>query len=300
MSSIRSVGIFSRLKTGLKLTRDSLAVLRHHPDLMLFPLAGGIVSLLFGAVLYLGVFVGGLVGGGLEYIALFVFYFVTTFLASFFTAALVYSVNDAFHGRNPTLRNGMAAAWEMKGPLAIWSLISAIVGVLLKSLENSDSGLARIAGAFFALGWTITTFFIIPVIVFEDISTKEMFSKSAGTFRNTWGETLGAGFGIGLVQFGIGLFGAAIVVAIGGGLFVLVPAVGISVVLLGLAVVFVGTYLVGQTVHGIAKTALYIYAAEGTVPDEFDDFDFDTLDGRTGGKSAVRDQTSSPTMTSFK
>ena len=72
-----------RFKTGLTLTRDSLAVLRHHPDLMLFPLISSIATLLFGAVLYLTVFVGGLIGGGIEYLALFVFYFVTTFVASF-------------------------------------------------------------------------------------------------------------------------------------------------------------------------------------------------------------------------
>lgn len=275
------IPIFSRLKTGLKLTKDSLRVLREHPDLMLFPLAGGIASLLLGAVLYLGVFVGGFISGGIQYLALGVFYFGTTFLASFFTAALVYSVNDAFHGRNPTLRNGMAAAWTMKGPLVVWSVISAIVGVLLQSLENSDSGLARIAGAIFALGWTVTTFFIIPVIVFEDVTTKEMFSKSAATFRDTWGETLGAGFGIGLVQLLIGLLGGGIVLAVGWGLFLLVPAVGIGAIVIGVVSVAVGTYLIGQAVQGIAKTALYIYAAEGTVPDEFDNFDFDTLEGRT-------------------
>ncbi len=298
MSSMPRIGIFSRLKTGLTLTRDSLSVLKHHPDLMLFPLAGGIVSLLFGAMLYLTVFVGGLVGTGVEYVALFVFYFTTTFLASFFTAALVYSVNDAFHGRNPTLRNGMAAAWEMKGPLAVWSVISAIVGVLLNSLENSDSGLARIAASLFALGWTVTTFFIIPVIVFEDVSTKEMFTKSAGAFRDTWGETLGAGFGIGLVQLIGGLLGVAIVLAIGGGLFVVMPAVGISVVVLGVIGVVVAVYLVGQTIQGITKTALYLYAAEGTVPDEFDNFDFTTLGGRTE-QSGTPGGAASSTMTSF-
>lgn len=298
MSSMPRIGIFSRLKTGLTLTRDSLSVLKHHPDLMLFPLAGGIVSLLFGAMLYLTVFVGGLVGTGVEYVALFAFYFTTTFLASFFTAALVYSVNDAFHGRNPTLRNGMAAAWEMKGPLAVWSVISAIVGVLLNSLENSDSGLARIAASLFALGWTVTTFFIIPVIVFEDVSTTEMFTKSAGAFRDTWGETLGAGFGIGLVQLVGGLLGVTVVLAIGSGLFVIVPAVGISVVVLGVIGVVVVVYLVGQTVQGITKTALYLYAAEGTVPDEFDNFEFTTLGGRTE-QSGTPGGAASSTMTSF-
>lgn len=39
-------------------------------------------------------------------------------------------------------------------------------------------------------------------------------------------------------------------------------------------------FLIGQTIRGIAKTALYLYAREGSVPDEFTDFDFETLGGR--------------------
>ncbi len=288
--------ILQRFKTGLTLTRDSLTVLRKHPDLMLFPFISGIATLLFGAVLYLTVFVGGIIGGGVEYVALFVFYFVTTFIASFFTAALVSSVDDAFHGRNPTLRGGMAAAWAMKTELAVWSVISAVVGVLLRSLERSDSALTRIVAGFFALGWTITTFFIIPVIVFEDVSIKEMFSRSAGTFRDTWGETFSSTLGIGLIQFVLWILGMALVVAVGALLFAVVPAVGTSTVILGAIGITVGVYLVGQTVQGIAKTALYVYAAEGMVPSEFDNFDFETMGGRTDGSA----RSDSPTMTSFK
>lgn len=288
--------LLQRFKTGLTLTRDSLTVLRNHPDLLLFPFVSGIATLLFGAVLYLTVFVGGLLGGGIEYFALFAFYFVTTFVASFFTAALVSSVDDVFHGRNPTLRGGVAAAWEMKAELAVWSVISAVVGVLLRSMERSDSALSRIFAGLFALGWTITTFFIIPVIVFEDVSVREMFSKSAGTFRETWGETFSSTLGIGLIQFVGWLGGMAIVVAVGGVLFTVVPAVGTSTVILGAVGVTVGIYLVGQTVQGIAKTALYVYASERMVPSEFDNFDFKTMGGRTRNST----NSDSPTMTSFK
>ena len=288
--------VLQRFKTGLTLTRDSLAVLKKHPDLVLFPLISGIATLLFGAVLYLTVFVGGLIGGGVEYVALFVFYFVTTFVASFFTAALVSSVDDTFHGRNPTLRDGMAAAWEMKTELAVWSVISAVVGVILRSLERSDSSISRIAAGVFAVGWTITTFFIIPVIVFEDVTVKEMFSKSARTFRDTWGETFSSTLGIGLIQFALWIAGMALVVAVGGLLFTVLPSVGTSTVILGAIGLTVGVYLVGQTVQGIAKTALYVYAAEGLVPSEFDNFDFETMGGRTAGST----RSDSPTMTSFK
>ena len=276
------MGILANVKTGLKLSVDSLAVLRDHPKLLAFPAISGVATAVFFVFLYLGVFVAGFIGGGLEYIALFVLYFVTTFVASLFTAALVYAVNDAFHEREPSVRRSVGAAWEMKGTIAIWSAIAAVVSLIIRQLEQSDNPLSRLIAGLFTLGWTITTFFIIPVIVFEDVDTKSMFTRSAETFKDTWGETLGAGLGLGVVQ----LLLALVAIALGAGAFVLgsvlSPGAGIASAILvgGLGLLF--AYLIGQTIRGIAKTALYLYASEGLVAEEFTDFDFETLDGRAG------------------
>ena len=274
-----------RLSTGCRLTRDSLGVLRSHPILMVFPLLGGGVTLVVGAAAYLAVFVADLADGWLALVALFGLYFVTTFVASFFTAALVAAVADAFRGREPTLAAGLAAAWDVKGALAVWSTISAVVGVFLRALERSESLLSRYAAGLFAVGWTLGTFFVVPVIVFEDGSTRGLIGRSAGRFRGTWGETLSSNFGIGLLQLVGWLAGVAAVLAVGVGLFDLVPWVGTTTVLVGVVAVSVGVYLVGRTVQGIVTTALYVYATEGTVPQAFATFDFETLEGRTDSES---------------
>jgi len=276
------MGLLGNFKTGLKLSVDSLAVLRSHPKLLAFPAISGVATAVFFVFLYLGVFVAGFIGGGVEYVALFVLYFVTTFVASLFTAALVYAVNDAFHEREPSVRRSVAAAWEMKGTIAVWSAIAAVVSLVIRQLEESDNPLSRLIASFFALGWTITTFFIIPVIVFEDVGAKSMFTRSAETFKHTWGETLGAGLGLGVVQLVLALVAVALAVGVFLVGSMLSPGVGIAAAVLvgGLGLLF--AYLIGQTVRGIAKTALYLYAREGAVPEEFADFDFETLDGRTG------------------
>ena len=272
--------LIRRLSTGVRLTRDSLRVLRREPSLAVFPLLGGGTTLAVGAVAYLAVFVADLVDGWLALAALFGLYFVTTFVASFFTAALVAAVADVFRGNEPTLRAGLAAAWDVKGALAVWSAISALVGVGLRLLERSESLLSRYVAGLFAIGWTLTTFFVVPVMVFEDVSVRGLFATSAGTFRDTWGETLSANFGIGLLQVVVWLGGVAAVVAVGVGLFNLVPWVGTSTVILGVVGVSVAVYLVGRTVDGIVRTALYVYAADRTVPPAFAEFDFETLEGR--------------------
>ncbi|RQG94220.1 DUF6159 family protein [Natrarchaeobius chitinivorans] len=275
------IGFFDRLKTGWTLTKDSISVIRHHPWLMLFPLLAGIASIGFFVFFFFPLLIANLLGTGLEYAVLFVLYFITTFVSTYFSAALVYGANEAFHGREPGVLECLEAVSDRIGPIFVWSIIAATVSVVLKSLEESDNPIASILGTLFAIGWSIMTFFIVPVIVFEDVSVTSMFKRSGATFKDTWGETLGAGFGITLIvtAIGIGLVAIALVVSIPIATVFPGPGILLAVLLVGGAFVF--TYLLSQTIWGIAKTALYVYAVEGNAPDEFDNFDFETLGGRT-------------------
>ena len=275
------IGLFDRVRTGWTLTTDSAGVIRENPELLAFPLIAAAASAGFFVVFLIPMLVANLVGSGVEYVALFVWYFVTTFLSTYAAAALVHATNETFHGRNPSVRASLSAVWGRLGPIVAWSLISATVSVLIKVLEDSDNPVADLLGALFAVGWSVTTFFVVPVLVFEEVTVTSMFSRSAATFRDTWGETLGAGFGVTLVVglFGIGLVVAALAVSLP--LAAAFPAAGGVVGVVLVAVALATTYLLSQTIWGVAKTALYVYAAEGEVPSQFDNFELETLGGRT-------------------
>ncbi len=274
-------GFFDRLKTGWTLTKDSLGVIRDYPKLLVFPALAGLASVFFFVLFFLPLVIANVVGGGAEYVVLFGLYFVTTFFSTYFSAALVYAANEAFHDREPGIRESMRAIHGSLGPIAVWSVIAATVSIVFRILENSDNPLASIFRALFAVGWSIMTFFIVPVLVFEDVTATSMFERSGATFKNTWGETLGAGFGITAIVIGIGvlLVSVALVVSVPVAAAFPGPGILLAVVLVALALVF--TYLISQTVWGIAKTALYVYAEEGIAPRQFENFDFETLGGRT-------------------
>lgn len=265
------MGFINRLKTGITLTVDSLRVMRNNPRLFLFPLVSGVAGLAF-LVVFLGMTFGLMAidpeGGAL--VGLAVVYFGLTFISSFFTAALVHQTRDAIvEDSQPSVRDGISGAWEVKRPLLIWSAIAATIGVIINALENSDSRAARLFGTIFGIAWTLMTFFIIPIIVFEKVGVKEMFTKSAGTFKDLWGETPISLIGVTLVS-----------------MVVVIPfvVVGIAVVqvstILGIGIIFAGVlggFLVSQTLQGVIKTTLYLYATEGFRPAEFDNVDFDDL-----------------------
>ncbi|WP_254838605.1 DUF6159 family protein [Natronomonas marina] len=273
------MGIIDRLRIGFGMARRSGRVLRAHPKLFVFPLLGGLSGIAFLITLFGSLLVAGPLfeePGPAIYAALFVAYLVETFLASFFTAALVSATRTVFHGEEPSIRDALAAAWQRKLPLLVWSLAAAVIGVVLRMIEGQDNLVAQIAAAVFAVAWSVMTYFVVPVIVFRDPSPTEMFEESARTFKDTWGESIGAMGTIDVVTLLLVLGG----VALGGVTFVVTSGTGalqlVSTVLIGGAAVVVGL-LVGKALTGVAKTALYVYATERTAPEYFDDMDFTEL-----------------------
>jgi len=249
---------------------------QENPELALFPLISGIAS-----VIYVGLLLGGSTVTGLfaseatGFAVLFLLYLGSAFIAAFFNAGLVYGASEAFEGRDPSLKGGLQAAWSHVGTLFVWAVISAIVGIIVRLIEQQDNIVGWIVALMFSAAWGIITYFIAPVIVFEDVGVTEMFKRSGETFKDTWGETAGASFGVGLITVLFTLVGLAIAAALfftlggafGGGGFVVAIAVAVLVVL--------SIYLLSSALGVIARTALYVYATEGKRPPEFGNVDFE-------------------------
>ncbi|MCX2819111.1 DUF6159 family protein [Haladaptatus sp. F3-133] len=283
--------VFGRIRTGFGMARRSGRVLRDYPKLLVFPVIGGVSGIAFLATLFGGLFVAGSIfeeGGAALYGALFTAYLVETFVASFFSAALVSETREVLNGGEPSVRRGARTAWSHKLPLLAWSVIAAVIGVVIQLIESQDNTVARLLASVFAVAWGVMTYFVVPVIVFRDPSVRGMFEESARTFKNTWGESVGAMGAINIVTFVLALAG----VAVAGGVFFLIPTAGgarlvLTVLIGGSAVVF--GVLVGKTLTGVAKTALYIYATENEPPDYFEDMGFAEMggDGKTARDAGV-------------
>jgi len=273
------MGLVGRLKIGFAMARRSGRVLRSHPRLLAFPLLGGLSGAAFIATLLGGLYVVGPFlqkPGPAMYATLFVAYLLETFVASFFTAALVAATRTVFKGGEPSVGGALANAWQRKLPLLAWSLVAAVIGAIIRLIESENNIVTQIVAGIFAVAWSVMTFFIIPVIVFRDPSVTEMFKQSARTFKDTWGESIGALGTIDVVTFLLVLAG----VVLGGLTFVVTTGLGtgqlLATLLIGGTAVSIGL-LVGKALSGIARTALYLYATQNTAPERFDDMDFSKI-----------------------
>jgi len=128
-------------------------------------------------------------------------------------------------------------------------------------------GISLVVG-FIGIGWAIASYFVIPTIVTENVGPIQALKRSATLIKKTWGETLTVQVGLSVVVFAAGLVAAALIAG-GGALMPASPVLGGSVMALGFVWIFAAV-LVGATLQAILTAALYLYAADGQVPRNFD------------------------------
>jgi hypothetical protein len=266
------MSIRRRLGTGLRVAAQSASVLRHNPGLTVYPLVGGLAMGVFVLTATGGfVAVGGTESLPVAAVVLVAVYVGTSFVAAFSTAALSWAARETFDGRDPTVGAAFRAATSHLPALLGWAVLSALVGLLLRAIEESSDLAGTVVAAVLSLGWAALTYFVVPVIVFENAGPTTMLQDSGRLVRETWGESIGSEFGVGIVSILLALPGIGIVLAtavISPGQTLLLAGVAVGGFLLAVGV------LAGYTLGAVAKVALYSYARDGSAPAGFDD---DTL-----------------------
>jgi hypothetical protein len=271
------MGKFSR---SWALVKQSFAILRSDKQLMLFPILSALACLVTTTIIATGGTLAILpsmkaaMASGERWqpnqspmfvLGIFAVYVANYFIIVFFNVALVGVANSRLMGGTWTFRDGLELAWARKGTILQWALVAATVGVILRNLEERMGILGRVIMRIIGVAWALASYFVVPVLAFEDLSPIEAIKRSSRIFRDTWGEKVVGGFSFGLVFFlllipGFGLWIAAIV--LGG-------AYGAFSGLAFLILYFLVLSVVSSAVQGIVHTALYRYACFKQVPPAF-------------------------------
>jgi succinate-acetate transporter protein len=142
-------------------------------------------------------------------------------------------------------------------------MITGPVGFVLGLLGRSSRLAMRFAYKVFGTAWALVTYLAIPVMVQERRGSIPSLKRSGALFRNTWGETA-------LSEVGVRVVGAQLAIAIIVIAIVLIRVLGESVftalVLLAVAACLVGIVFALEAIY---RAALYVFAAEGVVPEPF-------------------------------
>jgi|ERR1051326_46827 hypothetical protein len=275
------MGFFDRISNSFELAKSSARVLWTDKQLVVFPIISGICLVMVTVSFFLPFLViPGAFQGVMDdinnkgqapvwvYPLAFAYYFCNYFVIIFCNAALVSCATIRFSGGTPSLADGFGMAFRRLPQIFAWALVSATVGMILKAIENSHEKAGAFISAIIGTAWSIITFFVVPVLVVENVGPFKAIGRSVSILKKTWGEALIGGFGLGFIKLLVMVPGF-IIVLIGAALCGVQLLVGLPVVVVGILCLLLGA-AVGAALDGVFLTALYQYATDAAVPAEFD------------------------------
>ncbi len=260
-----------RLANSWQMTKTSFGVIQHDKELLWLPVLSFIATVvtvmgIAGVGFAAGVFPevtnadGSVNPAGLLVAALM--YLGLAFVQVFFHAATVAGANERLAGGDPTVGSALKAAWAHVGRLFLWSIMVATVNVLLQALRERGGFLGQIASSIAGVAWNLATYFVVPILLFDDKSIGGSLKQGGGLFKKTWGEAVVGQYGIGFVGSVLTVLWLVLAII----LTVLLAGLGTAGLILGIAIGVVGLVIISvlfTVAAAVYKTALYRYATTG-------------------------------------
>ncbi|MBV6440310.1 MAG: hypothetical protein EPGJADBJ_01975 [Saprospiraceae bacterium] len=270
------MSFFTRLSNGWQLANLSFATINRNRSLLLFPLFSAISLVLVLATFFGGTFYfagdriealmddeqyGGLLGYGL----IFLYYLVNFFVIVFFNAALIHCAIKVLNGEETSVSDGLSFAFSRIEKIFAWSVLSATVGTLLQMLQNAGK-IGEFVASLLGIAWSVLTFFVVPILVYEDKGVFESVKASGQLMKQKWGESIAANVSFGLFHF-LGIIAAGV-------LFFLLSSASVILAI----VVAIATVLLVSTVITAARTVFVAAVYNHVTGKPAGNFDGDVLD----------------------
>jgi uncharacterized protein DUF6159 len=251
---------------GFRLAKASWGVVKQDRELLILPVISFFCSLVVVVVFGLGMWGIGLPAQGESpslaiYAIGFVMYVALAFVTIYFNAAVIGTAMKRLQGEDAKIADGLALARQHIGKIFVWAIVTATVGMILRTLQERAGIVGRILLGLVGIAWTVLTYFVVPVLLFEPVGVGEAIKRSGSIFRQRWGEQF-----IGQATIGLAFFLISIpVVLLGGLLSAAVPPLGIPLLILAIGVLTA----IASACSGVFNAALYRYATTGEASGAF-------------------------------
>lgn len=267
---------FQSLARSWQFAKISYGIIWDFKQLVIFPILSTIALVLvlvsfIAPLLGFGVMQSWTAGNGAPlppsfYIITFAFYFICYFVIVFFNTALIACAMQVIEGKAPTLGDGLSVAFQRLPQIVAWALVSAVVGVLLKVVENAHEKAGQFVSAILGSAWSALTYLVVPVIAAEGVGPVDAVRRSFETIKSTWGEALAGNMGIGMLGF---LLSLPLILLTGAAAALVAPISPIAagvVVCLGV-VLLMTVAAVNSAADAVFRAILYNFATGNTLPE---------------------------------
>jgi hypothetical protein len=267
-----------KLRASYLLASESFEFLRKDKEMLWFPLISlfsNILVIVCVGLLYVVYFLSTedtslndtSADTVVAYLFLFLAYLGLAFVFTFFQGAIATMVRMRIEGKDPTIADGIGRSMSHLRKILYWSVVTSTVGIIINVMQERLGWLGKIFGLIGTVAWSVLTFFMVPVLILEDLSVKDSLARSGKVFKDTWGETLVMNFSLGLFFGALHIMWMIICAVL---VFVFIDALLMLLVLLILFVLgFTALCVVSSLLSAIFKVVLYEYSVSGKVPDSF-------------------------------
>lgn len=277
-----------RVSRGLRLVGAGFTMARDEPGLMMVPVVAFLLQLvIFGAVaLVLLPTLRSMnanegqsahLSAG-QWLVMVVAGILVMFVSVVSHATIIARVMARFHGQSVTNAQAARAALTKTPQLMAWAFINYVVISILRGISNRGI-LGVIVGTLLRAGWLLASFFVVPVILFEDKGAVSAIKRSVELCRSRWGESIVGNGALGLIGFVAVLLDVLVAVILG---LVFAP-VGIAVGVIGLAVIL----LIMTVATAAFNAALYWYAVTDQSPGQYSVGDLQAAYRQKGRKTGL-------------
>jgi len=275
----------SKIRRGWQLTKKSWALLRQNPDLLRFPLYGGLATIVCALIVVgPGVFLieedQAVFGGALAVIG----FYLLAVIGTYFSVGLAAAANMVFQGQQATVTDGLAVSRSRFSQIAGWAAVSATIGIALSALENQGA-IGQIAGRLLAVGWSLITFLAVPVIALEGTGPFETLKRSASLFKSRWGAQVTGNIAIGGAVFLFGVLPSGLLIFAGFLIWASASFAGALLLVIGVIGLAI-SMLVSSALSNIFGVALYRYALDGEALGGFTAEELESAVRTKGGRNA--------------
>ena len=269
-------GFFGNISNTIQLMKSCVKVLKKDKELILFPIMAAIfVIVLLGLIYSTGsIDLSAANEEEMSILPFAILIFGANFIIVFFNSALISAALERLRGGDPNISSGLSHAFKHIHHIFLWSIIVTIMGLIFAAIKANGRQrggfggiMTQIFASFLEAGWAMMTFFVVPIIVSENLGPIAAIKRSSSLFKQTWGNQVAANFGFGIFQI------ILIVISLGIGWFfgLINGTLGIAVGLLCAT----SSVSIIYTLEGIYKAALYEHAL-GEKPLEFEEQDLRT------------------------
>lgn len=202
------MGFFDRLSKGWRMGIASLKIIQKNKQLVLFPIISG-VALILVVASFVGITYASFgtdfdriaqESTATDYVLTFLYYLIGYFVIVFFNVGLVHCTRIYLQGGEPNFADGVRFSMKRIPTILGWAVLSATVGLLLKAIQENSGVVGNILASIIGVVWSIVTFFVVPVLAYEEVGPFEALKRSGKIMKEKWGESIGASFSFGILS----------------------------------------------------------------------------------------------------